>query len=90
MRESAVKVSVRSPNPRMNVLSHSENKALGLVEIVDLKWLLAGEGVHVNVDRLRSDPVYARRVLDAAEASTNPALPAVAARVRRLLGLDQA
>ncbi|MFO1296440.1 MAG: hypothetical protein U1F25_08115 [Rubrivivax sp.] len=44
----------------------------------------------MNVDRLRGDPVYARRVLDAAEASTNPALPAVAARVRQLLGLDRA
>lgn len=74
----------------MNAISHPESKALALVEIIDLKWLLAGEGVHLHVEKLQSDAVYARRILDAAALSRNPALPRVAARVRALLGIDQA
>ncbi|MCW5633896.1 MAG: hypothetical protein KIT17_11225 [Rubrivivax sp.] len=74
----------------MNVLSHRETEALALVEIIDLKWLLAGEGVHLHVERLQTDPAYARGLLDAAARSSNPALPAVAERVRKLLKLDQA
>ena len=29
-----------------------------LIEIVELKWLLRGHGVHVHVERLQSDPEY--------------------------------
>lgn len=58
-----------------------------LVEIVELKWLLAGEGVRLHVERLQADPEYARRILDLAEASKNEALRAAAARVRK--GLEQ-
>lgn len=61
-----------------------------LVEIVDLKWLLAGEGLFLHVERLQKDPEYARRILDAAQASSNEALRAAAARVRRDLALDSA
>jgi hypothetical protein len=85
-----VKVLVRSPDPRMNALSHRETQALSLVEIIDLKWLLAGEGLHLHVERLQRDPVYARRVLDAAAQSSNTALRDVAARVRRRLSVDEA
>lgn len=85
-----VNVSVRSPNPRMNALSHSENEALALVEIIDLKWLLAGEGLHLHVERLQKDVAYARGILDAAALSGNPALRAVAVRVRKLLRIDEA
>lgn len=74
----------------MNALSHRETEALGLVEIIDLKWLLAGEGLHLHVERLQKDASYARRVLDTAAESTNAALRDVAARVRKLLALDQA
>jgi len=86
----AVKVPVRSPDPRMNALSHRETQALSLVEIIDLKWLLAGEGLHLHVERLQRDPAYARQILDAASQSTNTALRDVAARVRRRLSLDEA
>jgi hypothetical protein len=58
-----------------------------LVEIVELKWLLAGEGLRLHVERLQSDPEYARRILDLAEASKNEALRAAAARVRK--GLEK-
>jgi hypothetical protein len=86
----AVNVDVRSPNPRMNAISHRETDALALVEIIDLKWLLAGEGLHLHVERLQKDPVYARGILGAAAESRNHALCAVAERVRKLLHLDEA
>lgn len=60
---------------------------MALVEIVELKWLLAGEGLHLHVERLQRDPEYARRILDAAEASQNAALRSAAQRVR--VGLEQ-
>ncbi|MBL8342953.1 MAG: hypothetical protein JNL30_15910 [Rubrivivax sp.] len=72
----------------MNVLSHPETAALALIDIVDLKWLLAGEGVHLHVERLQRDEAYARGILDAAAQSGNAALPTVARRVRRLLGFE--
>ena len=80
----------RNRNPRMNAFSQREAHALALVDIVDLKWLLAGEGLHVHVERLQKDTAYARTVLEAAARSRNIALPAVALRVRKLLGLDPA
>ena len=39
-----------------------------LVEIIQLKWLLAGEGVYLHVERMLSDPQYAHRALDRAAA----------------------
>ena len=58
-----------------------------LVEIIELKWLLTGHGVHVHVERLQNDPEYARRMLDRADATPNPALRQTALRLRHCLGL---
>ena len=74
----------------MNAVTHSEPGPLSLLEIIDLKWLLAGEGLHLHVERLQRDPPYARHVLDTAAESKNAALRAVAQRVRELLRLDAA
>lgn len=63
---------------------------MALVEIVELKWLLAGMGLRLHVERLQSDPEYARRILEVAQASKNEALRKAAARVRRRLALDAA
>jgi hypothetical protein len=90
MRETAVNVVVQSPDPRMNAILPPESDAVALVDVIDLKWLLAGEGVHLHVERLQRDPAYARELLDKAARSPNPALPAVAERVRRQLGIDLA
>ncbi len=61
-----------------------------LVAIIELKWLLAGEGVHLHVERLMSDPEYARRALERAQASESPALRAAAERLRgRLASADE-
>lgn len=59
-----------------------------LVEIIELKWLLAGQGVHLHVERLQNDPAYARETLDTAAASASAALRDTAARLRSRLGLD--
>lgn len=48
-----------------------DRQALTLVHIVDLKWLLAGEGRHVHVERLQRDPVYAAECLQWAAESSN-------------------
>lgn len=63
---------------------------MALVEIVELKWLLAGEGLRLHVERLQADPEYARRILALAEASKNEALRDAAARVRQGLTLNAA
>lgn len=69
----------------MNALLDPERRALALVDIVDLKWLLAGVGVRLHVERLQSDPGYAETVLAQAAESGHAALQAAAARVRARL-----
>jgi hypothetical protein len=64
----------------------ADRRSTALVDVVDLKWQLAHDGVHIHVERLFSDPAYAARVLDAAATSTNPRLREAAARVRSSLG----
>lgn len=73
-------------NPRA-VLNPSEGESLmlPLVKIIELKWLLAGEGIHIHVERLQKDSAYARRALDEAAASASPALRAVAVNLRNRL-----
>ena len=65
----------------MNAVPHREINAL--VDLVDLKWLLAGEGFHLQVERLQNDPGYADLVFEAAARSRHAILRHVAARVRR-------
>ena len=69
----------------MNALPEPERRALDLVDIIDLKWLLAGEGIRLHVERLQGDPAYAAQVLAQADASGNAALRDAAGRVRRHL-----
>ena len=71
----------------MNPITHGTRAAVCLVEIIELKWLLAGHGIHVHVERLQNDCEYALRTLDAAAATPNTALREAAGRLRRCLGL---
>ena len=66
----------------MNASSFTEQGVLRLVDIVELKWMLAGEGLHVHVEKLQSDPSYARECLLAAERSDNATVRQVASRLR--------
>lgn len=59
-----------------------------LVEIIELKWLLAGHGIRLHVERLQSDQEYARRVLSQAAETPNASLRAAAQRLRCGLGLN--
>jgi hypothetical protein len=61
-----------------------------LVEIIELKWLLAGHGVRVHVEQIQTDREYARRTLSCAEAASNPALREAAARLRDCMCLHEA
>jgi len=69
----------------MNALPEGERQVLSLVDVIDLKWLLAREGVHLHVERLQRDPDYAGELLALADGSSNEALRAAADRVRRHL-----
>ena len=69
----------------MNVSTLTEQRALSLVDIVELKWMLAGEGLHVHVEKLQSDPAYARECLRAAERSENATVRQVASKLRARL-----
>lgn len=70
----------------MNTLSATQALAAPLVEVIELKWLLAGEGVRLHVERMLGDEDYAARALSRALESTNPALRAAADRLRCRLG----
>lgn len=72
----------------MNAFSLLERKSLRLVDIIDFKWLMARDGVHVHVERLQTDHAYAVAVLAAAAASPRDAVRAAALRLRTLLELD--
>ena len=71
----------------MNTISQGVQASACLVEIIELKWLLTGHGVHVHVERLQNDPEYARRLLDQAAATPSAPLREAAERLRRCLGL---
>jgi hypothetical protein len=65
----------------MNASTQGERLALQLVDIIELKWLLAREGIHLHVERLQCDPAYARQLLACAAGSPNPAVCAAAGRL---------
>jgi len=52
-----------------------------LVELVDFKWLMAGEGHRVDLARLQADAAYARGCLAVAGGSTTAALREAARRL---------
>jgi hypothetical protein len=63
---------------------------LPLVAVIEFKWLAAGIGQHLHVERMQHDPVYARGVLDAAETSSHEMLQRAAARLRVALARGRA
>ena len=73
-------------NPSSPVLhSPADAPLLPLAEVIELKWLFAGEGIHLHVERLQSDLSYACRALDEAAASASPVVRAAALRLRARL-----
>jgi hypothetical protein len=74
----------------MNTGTLSDTNALELVDIVHLKWMLAGEGLHVHVERLQNDPSYAADCLSAAERSANATVRQAASSLRERMGKAKA
>lgn len=65
--------------------SPQDRAAPGLVEIIELKWLLRGHGIDLHVERLQNDEEYARRMLDLAATAPSSALREAAAGLRKSL-----
>lgn len=64
----------------------ADSPASTLVDVIEFKWLFAGEGVHLHVERMLSDGAYASRALAQALESGSPVLRAASERLRiRLL-----
>jgi hypothetical protein len=71
----------------MNAAPTSDLHAPSLVEIIDFKWLMAGDGHRVHVEQLQCDREYACRCLVLASASRIQALRDTAGRLARALGI---
>ena len=71
----------------MKVTTALEPDPVALVEIIELKWLMAGEGLRVHVERLQTDPAYARQTLALADASPHSTVRRLAGRLRTRLQL---
>jgi hypothetical protein len=75
------------PMPPLKANPATEPDPVALVEIIELKWLMVGEGLRVHVERLQADPCYAQQILAMAEASSHSALRRLACRLRAKLQL---
>lgn len=58
-----------------------------LLEEVDFKWLMAGQGWWIDTARLHSDPSYATHLLDLVEITQSVALKDCAALLRVQVGI---
>lgn len=52
-----------------------------MVDWVDLKWLMLGQGHRLDLHRLQSDPAYARLCLEQAQRCPSDLLRQLAARL---------
>ena len=82
--KSANKSADKSADPSADP---SADTTLELVDVIDLKWLMARDGHHVHVERLLADTLYAQQCLVAAAGSKHEAIRNAAQRIRRRLGL---
>ena len=60
---------------------------VSLLEIIDFKWLMAGHGHGVHVERMQNDPAYARECLLCGATSCAPTLRASAQRLAGAMGI---
>ena len=72
----------------MNTVPASAPCAASLVEIIDFKWLMAGDGHRVHVERLQTDRDYVCACLALAAGSRVQALRDTAARLAHTLGIS--
>ncbi len=69
------------------MIAAASTTAPSLVDIVDFKWLMAGDGHRVHVEQLQADPEYARRCLALAAGSRIATLRDAARRLAGALGI---
>ena len=86
-KETAVNVLLPETPMRINATALPATDTSCLVEIIELKWLMAGHGLRLHVEQLQLDREYARRVLDQADRIANIPLREAATRLRSCLGL---
>jgi hypothetical protein len=63
------------------------DERLVLLEEVDFKWLMAGQGWWIDTWRLHTDPGYASHLLQLVEQTPSAALRTCAAHLQTRLGL---
>lgn len=68
----------------MNTLAAPDNR---LVNIIEFKWLMAGAGIRVHVERMQADPGYAAQCLREGVQSRIPALRDAAAHLAVALAI---
>ena len=61
----------------------AQGAAPELLDLVDFKWLMAGEGHRIDLDRLRGDSPYIRGCLALAAGSGSATLRQAAQRLSR-------
>jgi hypothetical protein len=76
------------PYATMPTVTSPEPCTASLVEIIDFKWLMAGDGHRVHVEHLQTDRAYASACLVLASGSRVKALRDTAARLARALGVE--
>jgi len=76
-----------NPDISMNAVTSPELRAVSLVEVIDFKWLMAGDGHRVHVEHLQADRDYACACLVLASGSRVKALRDTAARLAVALGV---
>ena len=74
---------VTAPVDTLSARAHAPE----LLEFVDFKWLMAGEGHRVDLDRLQREPAYSRGCLAVAGGSTSATLRRAADRLARALAV---
>lgn len=71
----------------MNAVATQEPLCAELVDIIDFKWLMAGMGHDVHVERMLGNPAYARQCLLRGTGVSLPMLRETAQRLAVSMGI---
>jgi len=69
-------------------ITEASDPAPELLAFVDFKWLMAGEGHRIDLDRLQIEPDYAHACLALAAGSTSVTLRQAAQRLVSIAGVS--
>ncbi len=70
------------PSALANEADTQSNERFALLDEVNFKWLMAGLGLWIDMERFRLDACYANHFLELAEATESRALRNCAASLR--------